>query len=943
MRSTAADSENLTPVIAVLRFLTRCGSQYPWATLVMSTVLAIACGIYTYICLELKTKRADLIDPSADYHQRWINYTEQFGDVADMVVVVEGKDRTAIERAVEDLGSRLEQEPQHFQNVLYQVDFSQLRTKALQYLNPQQLEMLITRLEEFGPVLKGKWSLFRLRSIYQGLRLQLAQLQEHTDAQTFPVAAEPLLQQTAMLSDSLLRFLDDPQDYQSPWSDLMPVDAQNSADAEKMRQFLTGGPTYLLNKRGTMGFIKAQPVIEQSNFNGAEVAISRLRELIKVVGNDHPAVKLGVTGIPVLENDEMRDSQIEMTWASVISFIGTGLLLVMGFHGMRHPIIGMVLLSIGTAWAFGFTTAAVGHLNILSLSFAAMLFGLGIDFAIVYLSHYIELRHQGHPLPAAVLETSTNVGAGIFTAGLLAAVAFFSAIFTDFIGVAELGLISGGGILLCLVATFWVLPALLAAFDHTLPRELPTPFKGKRLKFFISRYPIVATVLSSVVILGLSYKAIDVKYDFNLLNLQAKGLEAVDLQDRVFEQSDGSILFAVSLADSPQQAIDLKKKFEALPSVHHVEELASVWPQHPEHDTKLLVQAVQAVVSQLPNELPQLSHVDPKTAGEQMQEMFAVLKTIPSNTATRAAKSLDRLLDRLNGISDTEIQAQMLSGYQTAIATDLLQRLKFLASMANAEPIQIADLPSGLASRFVSPKGQWLLQIYPKTQVWDIEPLSEFIREIRRVDSDVTGTPLQTYEASRAIRRSYEQAAVYALIAVFCILLIDYRSVKQSLIALLPPAAGLVMTFGVLVLMKVDLNPANLILLPLILGIGVDGGVHVVHDFRLQTRRYRTSSSTINAIILTATTSMVGFGSMMVASHRGLFSLGLVLTIGVTCCLFVALVMIPSILTLLSRHQVATRRRDRQEADRPAEPLLAEAEPHAVVRRTISVTATSGS
>jgi hopanoid biosynthesis associated RND transporter like protein HpnN len=936
MQSATSDSENLTPVIAVLRFLTRSGSRHPWTTLLLATVLSVACGIYTWTSLEFKTKRADLIDPSADYHQRWINYTQQFGDVADMVVVVEGTDRVAIEQAVEDLGSRLESEPQHFQNVLYKVDFNGLRAKGLQYLSPQQLQMLISRLEEFGPVLQGRWSLFRLRSIFQGLRHQLVKVQEQTDAQTFPVAAEPILQQTVLLSESVARFIANPRDYQSPWLDLMPAGASDRANVDRMQQFLTGGPTYLLNKRGTMGFVKAQPVILQSNFNGADVAITRLRELITLVGHDHANVKLGVTGIPVLENDEMRDSQIEMTWASAISFLGTGLLLVMGFHGLRHPILGMVLLTVGTAWSFGFTTLAVGHLNILSLSFAAMLIGLGIDFAIVYLSHYIDLRHQGHPLQAAVLETSSNVGAGIFTAGMLAAVAFFSAIFTDFIGVAELGLISGGGILLCLVATFWVLPALLAAFDHMQPRELPTPFKGKRLKYFISQYPVTATVLSSIVILGLGYKALDVKYDFNLLNLQAKGLEAVELQDRVFEQSDGSILFAVSLADSPKQALELKKKIEALPTVHHVDELASVWPPHPEVETKLLLQAVQAELAQLPSELPQLSPVDPKTAGEQMQEMYAMLKTIRSRKAARAAASLDGLLDRLNEIPEAEQQAQLLTGFQAAIANDLLARMRFLASMANAEPVDVSDLPRGLASRFVSEKGQWLLQIYPKMQVWDIEPLSEFIKEIRRVDSDVTGTPLQTYEASRAIRRSYQQAAVYALFAVFIILLIDYRSVKQSLLALLPPAAGLVMTFGVLVLMKVDLNPANLILLPLILGIGVDGGVHVVHDFRLQRRRYRTSSSTINAIILTATTSMAGFGSLMVAKHRGLYSLGLVLTVGVTCCLFIALVMIPSILTLISRRQFATRRRDRDRADaeRAANPILAENPPHAAVRRS---------
>ena len=245
-----------------------------------------------------------------------------------------------------------------------------------------------------------------------------------------------------------------------------------------------------------------------------------------------------------------------------------------------------------------------------------------------------------------------------------------------------------------------------------------------------------------------------------------------------------------------------------------------------------------------------------------------------------------------------------------------------------------------------------------------MEPLTRFVKDVRTVDPNVTGTPLQNFEASRQIRDSYQTASLYALAMICLVLLVDFlsrehkllvlgpplavvvfafmmlqtrrievsplllagsyilmataiaaildfRNLRDAVLAMLPPVAGALMMFGILGLCHLDLNPANLIVLPLILGIGVDDGVHVVHDFRLQSGRYRTSSSTMNAIVLTSLTSMIGFGSMMVAAHRGLSSVGLVLVIGVGSCLFVSLVTLPAILTFISDHGTHAGESDR--------------------------------
>ena len=303
----------------------------------------------------------------------------------------------------------------------------------------------------------------------------------------------------------------------------------------------------------------------------------------------------------------------------------------------------------------------------------------------------------------------------------------------------------------------------------------------------------------------------------------------------------------------------------------------------------------------------------------------------------------------------------MLVEFQQRTTAALLSQFRMLRDVADPEPVSLDDLPTELTSRFVSRTGQWLLQVYPRDPVWDIEPLRQFVTDVRSVDPEVTGTPLQNYEASQQIMQSYQYAAVYALAAVSLVLLINFlgprpalqtllpsvvitvciagaqlatqekldgmillgsfmalmvslalainwRSVAFTLLTLQPPLAGGLLMYGVMALLGVDFNPANLIVLPLILGIGVDDGVHVLHDYGSQrgSGSYRMSASTMNAIVLTSLTSMIGFGSMMLAAHRGLYSLGMVLVIGVGSCLFVSLVLLPAVLTIArGRSQVS--------------------------------------
>jgi predicted RND superfamily exporter protein len=268
------------------------------------------------------------------------------------------------------------------------------------------------------------------------------------------------------------------------------------------------------------------------------------------------------------------------------------------------------------------------------------------------------------------------------------------------------------------------------------------------------------------------------------------------------------------------------------------------------------------------------------------------------------------------------------------MAGDLLSRMHALRGMSNPEPPRLTDLPEGLTTRFVGTNNKLLLKVYSKESIWDMDKLERFVRQVRSVDPAATGQPLQTYFASRQMQRSYVAAAGYALLAVTVVLLLDFASIGYALLAIAPVGLGMVQMFGIMGWLDIPLNPANMIVLPLILGIGLDDGVHVVHDLRAQRGRYRLSSSTATAVVITSLTTMVGFGSLMIAEHRGLQSLGRVLTIGVSCCMVSSIVVLPALLTWITRRRDAGRREDSQSEVSVPAPLRPAAEMSAHRRRT---------
>ncbi len=711
------------------------------------------------------------------------------------------------------------------------------------------------------------------------------------------------------LTGSLLATLSKRGQYQSPFAE-MP---QSFAVLSEMNS------EYLLAKEGQLGFVLLRLALSKdSSFTSGDEATTALRELIAQIQSKHPQTKIGLTGLPIMEADEMHASQSSMLWASVVSMIGVGLLFIAGFGGLRHAMLANLILLIGMAWAFGYVTLTVGHLNILSVTFTVTMIGIGIDYGIYYVARYLQLRTEKLECEPALLETSRGAGPAITTGALTTAVAFFTAGLTSFTGVAELGIIAGGGILLCAIAELTLLPAAIALMDRSgwgvrMPSPLPI---HKWVAPFIKlpRLTLAATgVMTALLGVGMSR----LWYDNNLLNMQAVGLESVELERRLLSECNQSVWYALSIADNREQLLARKAKFNALPTVERTEEIVSLMPVDDEVKQPI-IQRINDHLADLPERPPMIEIHRPEKLGEALGQLQELI--VRTGRAEKCARQLEQIRHLLR-IMPPEDCYRSISLFQQHMAGDLLSRLHVLRQVANPDPPQLSDLPASLVHRFVGHHGRHLLKIYGKGNIWDTEALTHFVADVRSVDPQVTGNPLQAHEASHEMMGSYQEAAVYSLIVIIGVLVMNFRSLTLSLIAAFPLAAGVLQSFGLFGYLDIPLNPANMIALPLILGIGVDYGVHIVHEFRECRGPYRMSPGTAVAVLVDALTTIVGFGSLMIASHQGLQSLGRVLTISVTCCLFSSLVMLPALLSWITRNRPAvsealptkpTRRRQRQ-------------------------------
>ena len=874
--------------------------------------LFVFCILYTVHYLNFDTSRDNLVGSNKKYHQNFLKFKKEFPTQDDLVVVVESDDQDKNRRFVEHLGARLETETNLFRDVFYKGDLKMLGSKALLFVPESDLADLKNTLSEYRPFLQKFTRTTNLVSLFGMINagFRTAQAQQNAENESmvkaFPALETIVNEATASLTQ--------------PGAPLAPgITALFSGTTSGTND--TAGPqetpgeeaerqVYVTFAHGRIFLVTAQAPREELNGESVE----RLRQLVEETKLEVPGLNVGLTGEPVLEHDEMQQSQKDTTVASIFSLLVCALIFIYGYQETGRPVKATLCLIVGLGYTMAFATFTVGHLNILTITFVPILIGLAIDYGVHLISRYEEELRRGRTEHDALIKAIVFTGQGIFTGAFTTAGAFLAMAFTNFKGIQEMGIICGGGLLVCLIPMMTMLPVLLLRgrqnrLDHA---EANVAHRRARIENLWLQRPVLVTIITVGLCALAATQIPKVYFDYDLLHMQSAGLPAVEFEKKLLNSADKSVLFGAVIATNQAEANAMITRLTNLPAVAGVESITKYLGGDQSKQLEL-VRGIKAELAPISFEPTDPRPVNITQLSLTLYSLYGYLGAahdeIHKDEPVLAAQMLslrgavgELRKQMLKGApSDMETNSLKLAAFQQALFNDVRDTFEALKHQESDEPLRVKDLPQALRDRFVGVTGKYLLMVYPKKDVWKRENQKEFIDQVQTVYPNVTGTPVQLYYYTDLLKRSYEEAARYSLLAIVVLVLFHFRSPLCVALALVPVGVGFLWLGGLMGFFDVQLNPANIMTLPLVIGIGVTNGIHILNRYAEEQTPNILARSTGKAVLVSGLTAIAGFGSLILAKHQGIQSLGYVMSSGLATCMIAGLTFLPALLNLLTR------------------------------------------
>lgn len=702
------------------------------------------------------------------------------------------------------------------------------------------------------------------------------------------------------------------------------------------------GEPWMLSLDRRMLLISCTPKANMySDIEGLLAAVSEIEEVTAGVAPLHPAVKVGFTGIGKIGQDEMNTVNLFSWLMTLAALILIFLLLARSFNGWLIPIIALTPLVIGIIWTMGLLDLMFGGLNIFTSLMMVVLLGLGIDFSIHLISRFREETALGGDLPTSLARMLGATGTAVITGALTTALAFLTLMTAETRGIFQFGAAAGTGILMTLIAVFLFLPPLLVLArrkrEKLLAKAAGAPAEVKpgeghtafNLLGRIARWSwvhpgivlSVTTVLAAAAYWGMQHTG----YEYDWLKLEAKGLVSVHLQREIpkrFGMADHS---AWVITDSIEESRSLKEKLRRQSLVGEVVSISDYIP--PAERLAEYTPQLEAFRRGLERRnTPAWQPGDEKRLAAEMNRLWDNLDLMSNLAFTAGLDRIVKVIDQLTGY-DTETNTTDT----TAILPSLTRELRAgvdprlaqqaaaewngrmratLHEMADPEPVEIDDLPPVVRKSFLPRTGTgYLLMVFPRKNLWDRAALMRFAEQTEAVDPAISGSERLFLLMMDSTLEEGRRAALLALALIALLMLLHFRG-PTGWLALFPLALGSLFMLGLMYLLGMKHNYMTLITVPIILGIGIDDGVHVIHRFRKtvgdgSTRIYDSYRFVGRAILLSSLTTMIGFGSVAFHEMRGMASFGQVLFLGVGFCFLTTVLILPAILRLFLGGKVA--------------------------------------
>ena len=686
-------------------------------------------------------------------------------------------------------------------------------------------------------------------------------------------------------------------------------------------RLLLGEPYFLSYDRRTL-ILNAIPTFSVVDIDLMVRGTDAVQALVDELRQDFPNVQAGLTGMIPLGRDEMVYSEQSMGLTTGVAVVAILILLMIAFRLWVAPLLAMGSLLLGLVWAVGLTAALVGQLNIMTQMMAVILLGLGIDFSIHLISGFTERRAQGDRIDQALETTFLTHGKGVVTGALTTAFAFLTLLISSSRGMKEMGLVTGAGLLAILAATFMILPILLVWRERRLDRrigqgkavhqrrDLSFAFMGRLGQTLASRRWL--TLAGALVLTGLmGWQASQIGFDQNYLNMEPKGLKSVTLNDTIQAKFDLSMDYALILADTPEESRELAKAARKLGSVAMVEDIGAYLPSEDEQaERNALIQALRGRLRPVTSSLSTAAWARVRSQVDRLEMNVIELQDLAyMGMQDRVEARCTELVghpEKPERVNRFETLRQSLDDPAARSRLEALHRRlapryhRAVDRLCRPGRIALADLPQSVRDRYGNAElDQFLITVYPSASIWsDLAFMDRFTSDLEGLTPRVTGMPSIFYALIHVIGRDGRNALLLTTLVIFFLLWADFRNVRHALLAMVPLAAGLVWMVGFMKLAGLSFTVINVMGLPMILGIGIDDGVHLVHRWVAegQGNLRRVFASTGKAVLLTSLTTMLGFGSLVFSIYRGFASLGGALFLGVAACFLTTVLFLAALL-----------------------------------------------
>ncbi len=828
-------------------------------------LLSLGGGFYAATHLAIDTNLQNMLPTGVAWRQNEVALDQAFPQNDSLlVVVIDGQTGDLADRAARALADRLRAEPELFRYVRQPDGGAFFDRNGLLFLSVAELEALSEQLISAQPLIGNLSRDPSLRGLFDTLAMFVAGVGKDQ------AAIDRLGPTLAAIGDAVKAVL------------------EGRSEPLSWQRIMTGrGPEPRERRR----FVLTRPVLDFNALEAGAGARAEIRRLADGLALD-PAhdVRLRMTGPVALDDEQfatLREGALRSTILSVV------LVCALLFAALRSvKLVGAILatLAAGLALTAGFAALAIGSLNLISVAFGVLFIGLAVDFSIQFSVRYRDQRHRLGNFPAALRGAGVSIGPALVLAAGATAIGFLSFVPTQYTGIRELGWIAGSGMIIAIVLNLVLLPAGLTLLR---PQGEPEPVGFRRAaavdRFLLRRrgWAIGAAALLAAAGIALLPR---ISFDFDPLNLKNPHSESVATARDLMTDPMTNPYTAEILSPSADEAQALAERLSVLPEVAQAVTAASFIPE--DQDKKLAIIADLTLL--LGPTLSPGTVLPPPSDSDVLRAMTACRDALqpvaradgPQSPVARLAGALDAAAAR---------GAAVLPVLREVLLTGLERRLAALGDSIGAQKVTSASLPAELRDSWIAADGRARIEVFPRGDARDPDVLDRFVAAVRSIAPDATGTPVTIREAGRLISSAFVQAGIIAVAAIALLLALVLRRLREILLVIAPLLLAAILTLAITVVIGMKLNYANIIALPLLLGIGVAFDIYFVMNWRAG-ETHHLQSSTARAIVFSALTTMSAFGSLALSNDPGTAQMGELLVISLASTLFCTLFVLPALL-----------------------------------------------